>query len=58
MPAIAANPTATSRMRKKFRWMPGRVAANPVTPMWMPFSWLTWEKKSEANHPIEYAPKA
>ena len=38
--------------------MPGSVLANCPAPMWIPFSPLTWLKKSEANQPIEYAPNA
>ena len=38
--------------------MPGRLAAKPETPMWMPSSLPTSEKKPEPSQPIVYAPIA
>ena len=58
MPAIVVKTIAKSRISRKLKWMPGRLAAKPDTPTWMPSSSLTAEKKPEPNQPIVYAPIA
>ena len=42
-PAMAQTRIAPITMIRKFKWMPGSVAAKPLTPMWMPSSLLTLE---------------
>ncbi len=40
---MAQTKIAPTTMIRKFRWMPGSVAAKPLTPMWMPSSPFTLE---------------
>jgi hypothetical protein len=58
MPAIVVKIIAATRISRKFMWMPGSSAALPDTRMWMPSWWLMFEKNSDPNQPIVYAPIA
>ena len=58
MPAIVVKTIAKIRTNRKLKWMPGRFVTAPDTPMWMPSSLFTCEKKPEPSQPIVYAPIA
>ena len=57
-PAIAQTRIAPMTMSRKFTWMPGSVAAKPLTPMCMPSSPFTPVKWSDAHQPTAIAPNA
>ena len=52
MPAIVVKMIAHTRINRKLKWMPGRLAAKPVTPTWRPSSLPTLEKKPEPSQPM------
>ena len=52
MPAIVVRMIAATITSRKFRWMPGRLAAKPETATCQPSSLPTWEKKPEPSQPI------